>query len=98
MIRKTCSILLAAALTAAPMSIALAQSNTAGGTSTVPRAAPSNPQMNSSSPATNPRQPGATGQTVVKGSTSSMAGSHRIDPNPATQAENPTPGGIGGAH
>jgi hypothetical protein len=43
----------------------------------------------------NPNVPGATGQTVVKGSGSSMAGSDRINPNPNSAA---TTVGGGGSH
>jgi hypothetical protein len=85
MISKSRWLLLAAALIAAPMGAAMAQQSTTSGNSTYnnsPKAAPNSPRMDSSSAATNPHVPGATGQTVVPGSSSSMAGSHRVDPNP----------------
>lgn len=85
MISKSWSLLLAGALIAAPIGAAMAQQGTSSATSgynSSPRAAPNNPQMDTSSPATNPHVPGATGQTVVPGSGSSMAGSHRVVPNP----------------
>jgi hypothetical protein len=91
---KSRAILLATALLALPMGAAMAQRSVADSTSgSMPRSAPTSPQMDSSSPATNPNQPGATGQTVVKGSNSSMAASHRVDPNPASQSENASGGG-----
>ena len=92
---KSHSLLLAAALIAAPMGAAMAQQSTSSGSPTynTERAAPNSPQMNSSSAATNPHVPGATGETVVKGSGSNMAGSHRVDPNPKRAA---TDAGAGG--
>jgi hypothetical protein len=85
MISKSRSFLLAAVLIAAPMGSAMAQQSTTSGNSNnnnSPKAAPNSPRMDSSSAATDPHVPGATGQTVVPGSSSSMAGSHRVDPNP----------------
>jgi hypothetical protein len=89
MILKSCSLLLAAALIAAPMGAAMAQQ----GANNSPRAAPNSPRMDSSSAATNPNVPGATGQTVVPGSSSSMAGSHRVVPNPDSAATTASGGG-----
>jgi hypothetical protein len=89
MISKSCSLLLAAALIAAQTGAAVAQQGTTSGSqpyNNSPRAAPNSPQMNSSSAATDPHVPGATGQTVVPGSSSSMAGSRRVDPNPNSAA------------
>ena len=96
MISKSRSLLLAAALIAAPMGAAMAQQSTTGGSqpyNNSPRAAPDSPQMNSSSAATDPHVPGATSQTVVPGSGSSMAGSHRVDPNPKRAATDVGAGG-----
>jgi hypothetical protein len=53
------------------------------------------PKTPPSAAAMNPNVPGATGQTVVKGSGSSMAGSDRINPNPNSAA---TTVGGGGSH
>jgi hypothetical protein len=89
MISKSCSLLLAAALIAAQTGAAVAQQGTTSGSqpyNNSPRAAPNSPRMNSSSAATDPHVPGATGQTVVPGSSSSMAGSRRVDPNPNSAA------------
>jgi hypothetical protein len=97
MISKSRFLLLAATLMAAPMGVAMAQSATSGSPSyNAPRAMPNSPQMDSSSAATDPHQPGATGQTVVPGSSSSMAASHRVDPNP--NAASTTAGAGGGGH
>jgi hypothetical protein len=95
MISKSRSLLLAAALIAAPMGAAMAQQSTTSGSPAydTQRAAPNSPVMNSSSAATNPHVLGATGETVVQGSSSSMAGSHRVDPNP--DAASTTAGGGG---
>jgi hypothetical protein len=95
MISKSHSFLLAAAMIAAPMGAAMAQQSTTSGSPAynTERAAPNSPVMNSSSAATNPNVPGATGETVVRGSGSSMAGSHRVDPNPKRAA---TDAGAGG--
>jgi hypothetical protein len=96
MISKTRSSLLAAALIAAPMGAAMAQQGTTSGSqpyNNSPRAAPNSPQMNNSSAATDPNVPGATGQTVVPGSSSSMAGSHRVDPSPNSAATDAGGGG-----
>jgi hypothetical protein len=99
MITKARSLLLAATLMAAPIA-AMAQPTpavnnpSASGTSTTAQpsygANPSSPNMNSSSAATDPNVPGATGQTVVKGSTSSMAGSNRVNPDPNAAATSVT--------
>jgi hypothetical protein len=89
MISKSRSLLLAAALIAAQVGAAVAQQGTTSGSqpyNNSPRAAPNSPQMNSSSAAKDPRVPGATGQTVVPGSSSSMAGSQRVAPNPNSAA------------
>jgi hypothetical protein len=51
--------------------------------------------MDSSSAATDPHVPGATGQTVVPGSGSSMAGSHRVAPNPNSASTTGNAGGGG---
>jgi hypothetical protein len=103
MIWKPRSLLLAAALMAAPLGVAMAQGTTPGvttganatsanGTSGDMQTAPKPPP---SAAATNPNMPGATGQTVVKGSGSSMADSNRIAPNPNSAA---TSAGGGGGH
>jgi hypothetical protein len=89
MISKSRWLLVAAALIAAPVGAAVAQQGTTSGTqpnNNSPSAAPNSPHMNNSSAATDPHVPGATGQTVVPGSSSSMAGSHRVDPNPNSAA------------
>lgn len=88
MILKPRSLLLAAALMAAPLSVAMAQatpgvSTGANGVAADSQTAPKPPP---SAAATNPNVPGATGQTVVKGSGSSMADSNRIAPNPNSNA------------
>jgi hypothetical protein len=100
MIFKSRSLLLAAALMAAPLGVAMAQgtspamstgsNGTSGDTQTAPKPYPS-------AAATNPNVPGATGQTVVKGSGSSMADSNRIAPNP-NAASTTAAGGGGGGH
>jgi hypothetical protein len=97
MIFKSRPLLLAAALRAAPLGVAMAQgtspgmttgsNGTSGDTQTPPTPYPS-------AAATNPNVPGATGQTVVKGSSSSMADSNRIAPNP--NAASTTAAGGGG--
>jgi hypothetical protein len=61
-------------------------SGTSGDTQTAPKPYPS-------AAATNPNVPGATGQTVVKGSGSSMADSSRIAPNPNAASTTATGGG-----
>jgi hypothetical protein len=106
MITKARSLLLAATLMAAPIA-AMAQPTpalnnpSASGTNTTAQPSygtsvnPNSPNMNSSSAATDPNVPGATGQTVVKGSTSSMAGSGRVHPDPNAAATSVT-GGDGG--
>lgn len=102
MTSKAGSLLLAAALMAIPMGAAMAQQGNAGGspayngssTNNSPKTAPNSPQMNRSSAATDPHTPGATGQTVVPGSGSSMAGSHRVEPNPNSAST--TAGNAGG--
>lgn len=96
MILKLRSSLLAAALMAAPLGVAMAQGTTpamatgANGVSGDSQTAPKPPP---SAAATNPNVPGATGQTVVKGSDSSMADSNRIAPNPNSAATTATGGG-----
>jgi hypothetical protein len=100
MILKSRPLLLAAALMAAPLTVALAQGTTPGvstgtqGTSgdslTTPKAPPS-------AAATDPYVKGATGQTVVKGSGSSMADSNRVVPNP-NAASTTAAGAGGGSH
>jgi hypothetical protein len=94
MITKARSLLLAATLMAAPIA-AMAQATpainnpSASGTNTTAQPSygnPSSPNMNSSSAATDPNVPGATGQTVAKGSNSSMAGSGRVHPDPNAAA------------
>jgi hypothetical protein len=101
MFLKSRLLLSAAALMAIPMGVAMAQQGTTGGSPAYsgndsPRAAPNSPRMDNSSAAKDPNVPGATGQTVVPGSGSSMAGSHRVDPNPNSAAT--TAGGGGGGH
>jgi hypothetical protein len=104
MILKSRLLLSAAVVMAIPMGAALAQQGATGaspgyGNSTYsnsPRAAPNSPQMDNSSAAKDPHVPGATGNTVVPGSSSSMAGSHRVDPNPNSAAT--TAGGGNGGH
>jgi hypothetical protein len=99
MITKSRSLLLAATLLAAPMGAAMAQQDTT--TSGTPaynhsaRTQPNNPRMDSSSAATDPHVPGATGQTVVPGSGSSMAGSHRVAPDPNSASTTGNAGGGG---
>jgi hypothetical protein len=98
MISKTRSLLLAATLMAVPMGAAMAQQGTSNGTqpySDSPRTAPNSPRMDNSSAATDPHVPGATGQTVVQGSGSSMAGSHRVEPNPNAASTTAGAGGSG---
>ncbi|WP_158927390.1 hypothetical protein [Acidisphaera sp. S103] len=96
MISKSRSLLLAATLIAAPMGFAMAQGTTPGvntganGVSGDSQTAPTPPP---SAAATNPYVPGATGQTVVQGSGSSMAGSDRVVPNPNAAATSVTGGG-----
>jgi hypothetical protein len=98
MFSKSRSLLLAVTLMAAPLSVALAQgtspnsASSASGTMSSPSTTTTT-QPYGSSAATNPNVPGATGNTVVKGSSSSMAGSNRVDPNPASNTTNPTGGG-----
>jgi len=105
MISTTRSLLLAATLMAAPI-VAMAQGTTpavnnpsASGTATTAQpsygmsANPGSPVMDSSTAAKNPNVPGATGNTVVKGSTSSMAGSDRVNPDPNAAATSVTAGG-----
>jgi hypothetical protein len=100
MMRKTRLWLLAGVVAVAPLGAAMAQQDsTSGGTrpygNASPTTAPNNPQMNRSSSATDPRMPGATGETVVPGSGSSMAGSDRVAPNPNSGATT-AGGGMGG--
>jgi hypothetical protein len=101
MFLKSRLLLSAATLIAIPMGFAMAQQGATGGSpaysgNDAPRAAPNSPRMDSSSAAKDPHVPGATGQTVVPGSGSSMAGSHRVDPNPNAAAT--TAGGGTGGH
>ncbi len=84
------SVLLAAALfTVAPVIGAVAQSNNPQG-SQMPSASEPSSSTTTSKPygsaATNPNQPGATGRTVVPGSTSSMAGANDMGPHPKSGA------------
>jgi hypothetical protein len=99
MISKSRSLLLAATLLAVPVGAAMAQQGTTtggnAGYNQSPRTQPNSPRMNSSSAATDPHQPGATGQTVVPGSSSSMAGSHRVAPNPNSASTSGNGGGGG---
>jgi hypothetical protein len=101
---KARSLLLAATLMAAPIA-AMAQPTpavnnpAASGTNTTAQPSygtstnPNSPNMNSTSAATDPAVPGATGQTVVKGSTSSMAGSNRVNPDPNAASTSVSGGG-----
>jgi hypothetical protein len=93
MISKSRSLLLAATLMAIPMAAAVAQQSTTSGTQ--PMAAPNSPNMNFSTAAKDPDLPGATGNTVVQGSGSSMSGSNRVVPN-ANAAATTAGGGDGG--
>jgi hypothetical protein len=74
------------------MAAAVAQQSTTTST-TQPMAAPNSPNMNYSTAAKDPDLPGATGNTVVQGSGSSMSGSNRVVPNPNSEA---TTAGNGG--
>jgi hypothetical protein len=86
MISKSRSLLLAATILVAPIGMAMAQgTGTAGAATSQAPASPSATTTTTpyrSSAAANPNVPGATGQTVVPGSTSSMASSGRVQPNP----------------
>lgn len=96
MISKSRSLFLAATMLAVPMGVAMAQGTTPGvttganGTSGDSQTAPA---PYPSAAATNPNVPGATGQTVVKGSGSSMAASNRVEPNPNSASTTATGGG-----
>jgi hypothetical protein len=96
MTSKSRSLLLAATLLAVPLGAAMAQQGTTSGNPAYnqsPRTQPNSPRMDNSSAATDPQVPGATGQTVVPGSGSSMAGSHRVAPNPNAASTTASGGG-----
>jgi hypothetical protein len=96
MICKSRSFLLAAVLVVAPLGVAMAQGTSPGvstGANGVSGDSRTTPMPHPSTAATNPNVPGATGQTVVKGSGSSMADSNRIAPNPNSAATTATGGG-----
>ena len=86
------SLLLAATLMAAPVAVAMAQ--TSAPSANMPSSSSTTTTKPSPS-ATNPNVPGATGQTVVPGSNSSMADSNRVQPNPnnATTSSGSSGGG-----
>jgi hypothetical protein len=91
-------LLLAAAFLTAPIGATLAQQDTTSSNPAYnhsPRTQPNSPRMDRSSAATDPHTPGATGQTVVPGSGSSMAGSHRVAPNPNSASTTGNAGGGG---
>ena len=93
---KSRALLMAVSLMAAPLGVAMAQgtASSSPGTTDGRSAATMNGKSADSAAAANPNVPGATGQTVVPGSKSSIAGAAGVHPDPKSATT--SAGGTGG--
>jgi len=92
-------MLMAAVLIAAPWGLAMAQPTTPSSneSKTMPTGTDARPGHNgNTATSANPNQPGATGRTIVPGSTSSVAGANRVQPDPNSSASSFGSSGGGG--